>query len=227
MKQLKYWECLNALVLLGATAGYLYGGASFWWGLSGTAGLSFIALAAVGAAEWSDDYLFGGPANWVTWVRLGISLLLLFLMPTAPAWHLAGLGLLQISLDGCDGALARRYDTQSRYGAFFDAEVDAFFVLVMSLALYERGYAGSWILGMGLIRYLYLFPNLWLKPINKGEAGKRYARLIAGVVMVGMPVALIVPPWLYRWGLPVLGLLLAYSFNRELLERAGGRIQKD
>ena len=221
MKRLKYWESLNALVLLSATAGYLYGGAAFWWGLSGAAGLSFIALAMAGAAQWSGGYPLGGPANWVTWARLGINFLLLFLLPTAPAWQLAGLGLLQISLDGCDGALARRYDTQSPYGAFFDAEVDAFFVLVMSIVLYDRGYAGSWVLGMGLIRYFYLFPNLLLKPTNKATAGKAYARIIAGIVMVGMPMALIAPPWLYRWGLPALGLLLIYSFNRELLERAG------
>lgn len=225
MNRLYYWESLHSLAILAAIAAYWLGGDFFLSVMGGVAGCSFLILTSISATKWRNGYWLGGPANWITWWRFGLSLLLLYLMPTAPAWQLAAIGLLEITLDGVDGALARRFQTQSPYGARFDGETDAFFVLAMSIVLYSRGYAGSWILGMGLLRYLYCFPYYLLG--QRAEARKRrpYARIIAGIVMVGMPVALLTPAWLHRWALPALALLLFYSFNRELWERAAVRLR--
>jgi phosphatidylglycerophosphate synthase len=223
MNRLHYWEPLHSLAILAAIATYWLGGDFFLQLIGGVAGCSFLALTSMSATQWRNDYWLGGPANWVTWWRFGLSLLLLYLMPAAPAWQLSAIGLLAIILDGVDGALARRFQTQSSYGARFDGEADAFFVLVMSIVLYSRGYAGSWILGMGLLRYLYCFPHYLLGQRAETEKSRPYARTIAGIVMVGMPAALLTPPWLHRWALPALALLLFYSFNRELWERASAR----
>ncbi len=225
MNKLHYWESLHSLAILAAMGAYWLGGEFFLRLIGGVAVCSFLALTSISAMQWRNEYWLGGPANWVTWWRFGLSLLLLYLMPAAPGWQLAAIGLLAIILDGADGALARRFQTQSPYGARFDGEADAFFVLVMSIVLYSRGYAGSWILGMGLLRYLYYFPHYLLGQRAEAEKSRPYARTIAGIVMVGMPVALLTPAWLHRWALPALALLLLYSFNRELWERVAARLR--
>lgn len=220
MDRINSWLLLHSLCIQAILTSYLLRG-TFHGNLLGiVVACSFAGLTAVTSAHWRNGYLLGGPANWITWLRLGLCLLLLYSWPAAPVWQLAVIGLLEISLDAIDGALARRYQTQSAYGACFDGEVDAFFVLVMSILLYRHGYAGPWIIGLGLLRYVYYFPNQLLKGKGETPKSRSYARIIAGIVMVGLPVALIAPAWLYSWALPALGLLLFYSFNRELWERA-------
>lgn len=217
VKLLSYWLLFHAALILGAVASYLY--LDHILPLLLIAWFSFIIMAWTIREEWRNGYWLGGAANWVTWFRLALTTYFLALPADSTPLFLAATGLLVIILDGFDGLLARRYRSSTIFGAYLDKEIDAFFVLAMSVGLYEKGYAGGWILSLGLIRYVFAFVNHFLKAPQKKETRHNYARIIAGIIMVGLPVAFIAPPWLYRPALPVLGLLLGYSFLRGLVEQ--------
>jgi phosphatidylglycerophosphate synthase len=99
-----------------------------------------------------------GWANQVTAARGWLLLLWLAWGWDAPVlgWGSVVLGTVFLLADGLDGALARRQRTASPFGARFDLEVDALFVLVASLLLLRAGSVGAWILLGALLRYGYL-----------------------------------------------------------------------
>ncbi len=95
-----------------------------------------------------------GAANAVTLLRAGIVALFAGLLgPTAPipnlAWLLAALAAAALLLDGVDGWLARRSGMQSSFGARFDMEVDAFFILILAALAWQFDKAGGWVLLSG------------------------------------------------------------------------------
>jgi len=61
-----------------------------------------------------------------------------------------------LALDGVDGWAARRLRLASRFGARFDMEVDALFVLILAGLAAATGAAGPWVLALGLIRYAFV-----------------------------------------------------------------------
>ena len=99
-----------------------------------------------------------------------------------------------LALDRVDGSLARHRDGESRFGARYDMEVDAVFVLALSCALWSRGVAGPWVLLAGLWRYLFVVIPL-IVPSRGGEAPRSLLYRSAYSVMVGcFLVALVAPP---------------------------------
>ncbi len=99
-----------------------------------------------------------GAANTVTLLRAGIAALTagLIAQPAVPSPLMEGTAMLAgvaLILDGVDGLLARRNNTQSPFGARFDMEVDAFFILVLAALVYQTDKAGIWILLSGAMRY--------------------------------------------------------------------------
>lgn len=99
-----------------------------------------------------------GIANRVTLLRAGLVALIAGLVGrplTAPAlaWCVAVLTVLALILDGVDGWLARRTGMQSPFGARFDMEVDAFFILILAVLVYQSGRVGGWVLWSGAMRY--------------------------------------------------------------------------
>ncbi|HEX5737769.1 MAG TPA: CDP-alcohol phosphatidyltransferase family protein [Hydrogenophaga sp.] len=114
-----------------------------------------------------------GPANRVTLVRLSVVVLLAALVgetiPPAPfvsapaaAWAIVIVATLTALLDAVDGHLARRSGLASAFGARFDMETDAFFVLVLCALVIQAGQAGPWVLASGLMRYAFVgAARLW------------------------------------------------------------------
>ncbi len=102
-----------------------------------------------------------GPADRVTLMRSAIAAFcagLLFHGVSAAGlgWWLPIIAGTALVLDGVDGWLARRTGTASAFGARFDMETDAFFILVLSALVWQLGKAGPWILVIGAMRYLLL-----------------------------------------------------------------------
>jgi len=108
-----------------------------------------------------------GPANAVTLLRLAAVVVLAGLIgeaiPAAPlasapgaAWVIVIVATLTALLDAVDGHLARRSGLASAFGARFDMETDAFFVLVLCALVVQAGQAGPWILAAGLMRYAFV-----------------------------------------------------------------------
>ncbi|HEY7398195.1 MAG TPA: CDP-alcohol phosphatidyltransferase family protein, partial [Gaiellaceae bacterium] len=96
-----------------------------------------------------------GPADWITLTRatfaVGVAALTAdsFERGTATG-ALVALASLAIALDFVDGRVARHTHTESELGATFDGEVDAFLILVLSVAVAPS--VGVWVLAIGLAR---------------------------------------------------------------------------
>jgi phosphatidylglycerophosphate synthase len=105
----------------------------------------------------------------VTAARAAVAAVLL-LMATASAapgpglrWALTGLAFAAFLGDGLDGFLARRTGTASEFGARFDMETDAFFILALALIVHAWGQAGAFVLLSGALRYLFVAAG-WVVP---------------------------------------------------------------
>lgn len=177
-----------------------------------------------------------GAANRVTLVRamLGCVLLVLALgaaTSAAAQWTMIAVATLALSLDGVDGALARRFGQQSRFGARFDMETDAAVLLVLSLAVWLSGKLGVWVLAIGAMRYAFVAAGrVW--PALRADLPPSLARRVVCVVQgIALCVALgpIIPSWLAAIAVAVALLLLVASFARDtvwLLRHSPGSTRK-
>ncbi|QCI99442.1 CDP-alcohol phosphatidyltransferase family protein [Agrobacterium larrymoorei] len=107
-------------------------------------------------------------------------------------WILVGVVLFALALDGIDGYLARRYRQESELGARFDMEVDAFLILILSVAAAMLDKAGAWVLLIGLMRYLFVAAG-WFLPVLNGELPSSLRRKFVCVVQVATLCLILVP----------------------------------
>jgi phosphatidylglycerophosphate synthase len=198
-------------------------------GLAGTIGLGVPALLVAAAYGLAVCALLGrglggaalGPADRVTLLRAvlvgGVTALVVeSATRPLPAGPLAALAAVALSLDWVDGRVARGTGTVSALGARFDMEVDAYLILVLSVAAARS--LGPWVLAVGLMRYAYgvagrvlpwlrgpLPPRQWRKVVAAAQ-GIVLAVAVAGVL--SRPVAA---------GMVAVALaLLAESFGRDV-----------
>jgi phosphatidylglycerophosphate synthase len=178
-----------------------------------------------------------GVANWVTAARaiyavclLGYSLWALAVDhvpgPTMRWFWVAG-ALGALAFDGVDGRLARRLGLTSAFGARFDMETDAATVFGLSLLVWLCDQAGSWVLAIGLMRYIFVAGS-WVLPALAAPLPPKRRRQAICVVQVAALILAVVPgvPPDVASPLCVLGLVaLAYSFAADvawlLKSRAG------
>jgi phosphatidylglycerophosphate synthase len=181
---------------------------------------TFGAMAALALAPLPRQHAHRrlGAANLVTLVRAALAAWAAGLLRAWPdpkvAWLAVGLAVAFALLDGIDGTLARRSGLASPFGARFDMEVDAFFILVLSALAWHHGKAGAWVLACGLMRYAFVaarWPLPWMGgPLPPTRRGKT----VAAVQFVGLAAALapIVPSPASDGVAAVALALLAWSF---------------
>lgn len=137
-----------------------------------------------------------GPANLVTLVRAAGTALIAGLIPVAadmPAlatqqanellWGLSGWVITLLALDGVDGYLARRSGMSSAFGARFDMEIDALLALVIALFLWQSERAGVWVLGLGLMRYVFVLASVMSEPL-RGALYPSFRRKLVCVIQL-------------------------------------------
>jgi len=145
------------------------------WPLVLGTGLSFAGIVAGAARRWTPSGRFG-PANAITSIRL-----LLLICLTASADRLFSITvaigfLLALLLDVLDGYVARRGGHGSAFGATFDMEVDAAFILFAGSLLWMRADHGLWVLVPGLLRYVYVLALIVIPPRGRDRARSRFGR---------------------------------------------------
>ncbi len=137
------------------------------------------------------------PASIVTAARLVIAIALLGTLAVSepPAW----LALLVFAVaiageatDFADGAIARRTGPTA-FGARFDAETDALFVLALSLLAVHWYRAPSWVVAAGLLRYVTSIPFLLLPEPAFSARFMRFAKAACAaaallLVAIAMPI---------------------------------------
>jgi phosphatidylglycerophosphate synthase len=200
-----------------------------WHGVS-AALVAYAAIAATvlaGLGQHAPHRRFG-PANRMTLLRAAYTALLAGILAEGlriddtGRWLLVASGVAALALDGADGWAARRSGFVSRFGARFDMEIDALFVVALSALVYRSGQAGAWVLTTGAMRYIFVVGGwLWPALASPLPPSPRRKAVCVGVI-IAMLVALAPPagPMMGRWlclgGL----LLLAYSFAADCLQLA-------
>jgi len=169
------------------------------------------------------------PADQITGFR-GVLVVVLVALSSRPAttsvaWIIVVIAIVAVVLDGVDGWVARRTGTASAFGMRFDTETDAALILVLALLTWRHGKAGPWILGAGLLRYLFVAAG-WVWPWMAGPlAPTLRGRVICVVQIAALIVALapiIVPPASTAIAAAGLGALV-YSFLIDTRRLAGQR----
>lgn len=171
--------------------------------------LLFFIWQARSEGHWN---FFLEAANLVTIFRLLVLWLLLWKFALVPPLALGLLAILVLCLDGLDGYLARKYQTSSVFGEYLDMETDAFYVLGLSVILYELEYFNAWILGIGLLRYSYFLVLRNVKAPAQKEARIYFARLVAVILMATMGACFILPPIIHQPAMIIASGLVLYSF---------------
>lgn len=174
-----------------------------------------------------------GLANRITLGRTAFTTILASLIPVAHAlntpvwlWTIAIGATLTLCLDGLDGYVARSSGLSSEFGARFDMETDAFLGLVITLFIWQSGKVGLWVLGLGVLRYLFVIASFWLAPL-RADLYPSLRRKTICVIQVGA-LCLMLCPWLSAFQASIVGMLalacLVYSFSvdvRWLFQQVG------
>src|ERR1700722_14745517 len=147
------------------------------------------ATALLATARMRSDQPAILPADWVTLTRAvliaGVAGLVAdsFGRPVSTT-ALVTLSTVALVLDAVDGLVARRTGTATPLGARIDGEVDAFLILLLSIAVSEK--YGSWVLVIGAARYVFLLAG-WVMPWLAAPLPPRYWRktvaAIQGIVL--------------------------------------------
>ncbi len=123
----------------------------------------FISLVLFGLGSFTTfflvqtEYIFRIP-NLISMLRLVIGLIVILWFWKDPHINSAKfLLLLAASIsDILDGLTARKVGT-THFGAKLDMELDAFFMLILSIIVHFFLMLGQWVLAFGLMRYAYVF----------------------------------------------------------------------
>jgi phosphatidylglycerophosphate synthase len=161
-------------------------------------------------------------ADWVTLARATLAACIAALVVDSfdravPAAIVVSLSALALALDAVDGWVARRTSTVRALGAHFDAEVDAFLILVLSV--YVARFAGAWVLAIGVARYAFLAAG-WLLPWMREPLPPRFWRKVVAAtqgIVLTVAAAQVLPRGVTQAALAAALVLLAESFTRDVL----------
>jgi phosphatidylglycerophosphate synthase len=217
---------LALLAVLAATTGL--GVTGFAVGaLCGTATNALLAraLARSGATAL-------GPANRVTLLRATLVCGVAALVTDAVIAETSVVALLALAsaalaLDAVDGWVARRTASVSSVGARFDAEVDAFLILVLSIDAARS--LGAWVLAVGAARYAFGAAG-WLLPWLRVPVPPRYWNKVVAAtqgVVLTVAIAEVLPAAVTTAAVAVALVLLAESFGRDIVWLAQRRRRLD
>jgi phosphatidylglycerophosphate synthase len=180
------------------------------------------ATALLATARMRSDRPAILPADWVTLTRTlliaGVAGLVAdsFGRPVSIT-ALVTLSAVALALDAVDGQVARRTGTATPLGGRMDGEVDAFLILLLSIAV-SQDY-GGWVLVIGAARYALLLAG-WLIPWLAAPLPPRYWRkVVAAVQGIVLTVAAsgVVDRLTGMVAVAAALLLLAESFGRDVI----------
>ncbi|WP_157958605.1 CDP-alcohol phosphatidyltransferase family protein [Salinicola sp. CPA57] len=224
-RSIRGWAELAAgLALVALLAEWVQWAFSAPSGLRFTAGGVYVAIATAVLWAWPASRQGLGWANRITLLRAtliaivaGVAVYPDFIQRHAEG--IAALSLLALSLDGIDGWVARRTGSASAFGARFDMELDAFFIVVLCTALIALDKVGAWILALGLVRYAFVIAGMYSPWLNR-TLPESYFRKTVCVWQVATLMVCLLPfvssAWATGFALLAAALLLL-SFGRDIV----------
>lgn len=164
---------------------------------------------------------FGVP-NYITLFRNYLVFLIIYLAFLNSSSFLILIPAVSVLLmDGLDGYFARRLKLSSEFGARFDMESDAFFILVLSCIVYVYYIDSFFVLLIGGMRYIYVALSYFFDFLNN-PLKERYSRKVFCVIQI---MALILPftgffNTLFLYNILFLSFsLLLFSFSRDAFDQ--------
>ncbi len=162
-----------------------------------------------------------GAADWVTLARASLAVGIAALVTDSfahrtPVTLLVSITALALALDFVDGWVARRTRTTAALGAWFDGEVDAFLLLVLSV--YVARLVGAWALAIGAARYAFLaagWPLAWMRAPLPPRYWRKVVAATQGIALA-IAVANVLPLGVTETILVGALVLLAESFGRDV-----------
>ncbi|WP_372985386.1 CDP-alcohol phosphatidyltransferase family protein [Marinobacter sp.] len=154
-------------------------------------------ITALVVRFWHTQEDFGW-ANRATLLRASLVVVLLALVPWLDQleswlWGFAVMALLALILDGVDGKLARATGNNTAFGARFDMELDALFILGLSIAVLVLDKAGPWVLALGLMRYAFVAAS-WFWPWLNDPLPENFRRKTVCVWQIVTLMVALLPP---------------------------------
>ncbi len=193
----------------------------------------FCATIAVALVTMRDHHPFPrfGAANWVTMMRTVLVALAASLIAepaeSSLAWVLVAATATVAVLDGVDGWLARLTRMSSAFGARFDMETDAFFMLVLSVLVWRHDKAGVWVIAIGLMRYAFVAAGWVLPWLARPLRSTRRGKAVAVGQLAGLGVALLpvvpVPVSTLACGAALAALVWSFAVDVRFLYRERAR----
>lgn len=186
------------------------------------AGLILVTTAAVSIMR--REPAFSTPADRVTLIRVVLvggcaTIVVLSLFGTAPvrSWWLIAIASPALLLDVVDGWVARKTGTANEHGARLDMEIDAAFLMVLSVA--AAFVVGPWVLTIGAMRYLFVAASWWRPALRQQLRPSTFRRVTAGIQGVALVVALApIVPFTLATAVAALALaLLLLSFGKDIV----------
>lgn len=156
---------------------------------------------------------FGGLANWVTLFRLLGIFWIVGNYAIVSEFTTGIVALVVVVLDGVDGYLARKTNTATEFGAFFDMETDAFFCAIMTFIIYKLHPELNWLLIPGLLRYFYVVLIKTLRMHDIKERGHKLGKWFAVLFFMSLIAPFLTTKEVYEPLLLFSSVLIVYSFS--------------
>ena len=135
------------------------------------------------------------------------------------AWMLVAIASVALALDGVDGWAARRAALSSRFGAWFDMEVDVAFACVLAVLVWLSGTVGAWVVAIGLLHPVFVLSGRLWPALRAPLPDARWRKALCVVQMVAL-IALLVPALPEGLAPPIAATVLALlvaGFGRDAL----------
>ena len=135
-----------------------------------------------------------GPANHMTVARGALVAFLAALLVESVDLRVQyvalGAAILAAATDAMDGWLARRTRMVSAFGARFDMETDALFILVLCFWAWHLDKAGAWIVAAGLLRYAFVLAGVLVPRLRAPLPESLRRKTVAAIQMVALLVVI-------------------------------------
>ncbi len=215
MKPINLWLLFNALV---AILGSILVLSTSWNMVLSLIWLFHIILFTLLFRNYWITHIAQAWPNAVTFLRLTLMLLIVARFENIDRYLFCMLAWIAALLDILDGYLARKLNGQTLFGAVFDEEADAYYILFLSLLAFQNGILPWWILLSGIPRYVVLILRLYHQSNQLPPAKVPGARWIAGTAFTLFPLLFVMPGFLnISIGILITsGLLYSFLFESYL-----------
>jgi phosphatidylglycerophosphate synthase len=204
------WLSRHAVLMLAAIVATFVAPSGLWTALAATSSFTLLWYRERGRHALVKPY--AGYANQLTALRFGFVLAAIALVDELPTVWLWSMLALNVAIDVGDGYVARRCGQVSAFGAVFDREVDALFVLAVYQFFFLANGLPAWVLLPGSLPYVFRLATMLQADRPPPDRRERLAPALAGLNFAMLLAAVASPAQIQLYVVTASALLVAASF---------------